>query len=934
MKRIDRIYKFIKEESLKIKGDELHRKGGFSASEIAEKLGMLRNNVSMELNALLRMDKIIKIKGRPVLYFDKEYLEQLFNTKLPLGPLEVDNLNHLKSKEEKQSKEELASPFDLLIGANGSLKNQIEQAKAAVLYPPDGLHTLIVGPTGVGKTVFANMMYSYAKFSGRFGEASPFIVFNCADYYNNPQLLLSHIFGHSKGAFTGADSEKTGLVEKANGGILFLDEIHRLPPEGQEMIFYFMDTGTFNKLGETERSRKASVLIIGATTEDPNSSLLKTFIRRIPIIISIPSLEERPIKEKLDIIKHLFSKEALRVNKPIKVTAEVIKALVGSSSFGNIGQLKSNIQLICAKGFLNSINNNDFIEIDFKMLPKDIKDGLFLIGNKRKEIEEIAGLLDSTVIISSEGHKVLMEEDEYEPPFNLYKIIEDKANILKDEGMDEEYINKFITTDINIHIKSFYDKFKTDIKNRERILKIVDKDILQFSEEIQKLAEQRLNKKYSERFLYALSLHISAFLKRLKSDTPLKYTSNIESVIRDNPNEYKAAIDIRGLIEEKYKIIVPDMEVIYLTILLSSIQDVQKSGNVGIVVAAHGSSTASSMVNVAQKLLGEYNVAAVDMPLEVNPKEILEVVIGKVQEIDRGKGVLMLVDMGSLSTFGPDIEERTDIKVKTIDMVSTPLVLEAVRKANSFDMDLDSIYNSLKDFKGYGQYVENKDNKFDKVIVTICSTGEGTAAKLKQLVEDIIYNLTDEYINVIPVGIHDLKKKIEEIEGQYEIIASVGVIKPELEAPFISLESLIDGSGEKYLKEIIRKKDVKIIEKENKVVVKDLCEDSLKQFLTYLNPYKAISVLMRFTSVLEKEFDTVFTNSMNIRIIIHTGCALERMITKEGLTYSGDKEKVNFNTFNLVKKSSVLFKEALNIEISEDEIYYIAEMFEENEKMY
>ena len=61
----------------------------------------------------------------------------------------------------------------------------------------------------------------------------PFVTFNCADYFNNPQLLLSQLFGHVKGAFTGADTDKIGLVEKANGGILFLDEVHRLPPDGQ-----------------------------------------------------------------------------------------------------------------------------------------------------------------------------------------------------------------------------------------------------------------------------------------------------------------------------------------------------------------------------------------------------------------------------------------------------------------------------------------------------------------------------------------------------------------------------------------------------------------------------------------------------------------------------------------------------------------------------
>ena len=121
------------------------------------------------------------------------------------------------------------------------------------MYPPRGLHTLLLGETGVGKTLFAETIYKYAKSTKVLDEEAPFISFNCADYANNPQLLLSYLFGVKKGTYTGANEDRDGIVEKANGGILFLDEIHRLPPEGQEILFYLIDKGEYRPLGEVEK---------------------------------------------------------------------------------------------------------------------------------------------------------------------------------------------------------------------------------------------------------------------------------------------------------------------------------------------------------------------------------------------------------------------------------------------------------------------------------------------------------------------------------------------------------------------------------------------------------------------------------------------------------------------------------------------------------
>jgi len=916
MKRIDRIYAYIKEKSSKYTLEKLQGRVGVDAQEIADKLNMLH-----------RQDRIVKIGGRPVLYFDKATLELLCGDSVGVGPCQFNTMEECVKITGAAGK----GPFYRLIGAEQSLRKQVEQAKAAILYPPDGLHTLIVGQTGVGKTLFAHMMFEYGKTMKKFAPDAPFITFNCADYYNNPQLLISHIFGHIKGAFTGAETAKTGLVESADKGVLFLDEIHRLPPEGQEMIFYFMDTGTFNRLGETTRERKAKVLIISATTEDPSSALTKTFVRRIPNIITIKPLLERSLEEKIEIIKLLLTDEAQRINKPVKISIESIKALIGSISTGNVGQLKSNIKLLCAKAFLNGIDNPQYIEIDFKMLPPNIKNGLLTLSANRKELAELSNFINEPLLVSPPGEKLILgtEEGNEKEPFNLYQVVEDKVELLRGEGISAELIKQIVATDVNLYIKSFYNKQDVYMSTRERLLKIVDESLVDFSEEISLYVQKRMNRGYKERFLYAFSLHLSAFLKRVKAKEEIPYTE-IEGAIPRESLSFQIALEIKDRIEAHYHIEVPRTEIEYFALLLESAEEEEKEEKVIIMVATHGKSTASSMVEVAQKLFStnDPNLIAIDMPLEVQPQETLDKMVAKLQEMNYQNGVLVLADMGSLCNLGSMIMERLKVQVKTIDMVSTPLILEAMRKADIAGMDLNSIYESLLNFKGY-EVVNLTDEipaEGKEVIVTVCSSGKGAALKLKELVEEILQHMVERPIEVIPVGVQKLDYTIRKLATKYKVVAAIGMVKPAYDVPFISLEKLIDGDGEKILGSLL-KNNIKFVEREKKnVVVQKLCEESLQKFLTYLNPSKVISVLIEFDSVLERKMGKTFSNPIRIRLIVHCGCALERIVTHSALVYQGDKLKADTQKIEMLKEAASVFENRLKLKLDEDEFYYMAEM--------
>ena len=117
------------------------------------------------------------------------------------------------------------------------------------------------------------------------------------------------------------------------------------------MLFVYMDTGYFRRFGEVSKKIKSSARIICATNKDINASLLDTFIRRIPVKIYLPSLEDRFIEERLTLIERFIKDESLRLNKPILVSKNSMIALLSYNCPYNVGQLKSDIKLAVANAY-------------------------------------------------------------------------------------------------------------------------------------------------------------------------------------------------------------------------------------------------------------------------------------------------------------------------------------------------------------------------------------------------------------------------------------------------------------------------------------------------------------------------------------------------------------------------------------------------------
>lgn len=700
---------------------------GYEASLIAQETGYDRNNVSRELNTLFREKKIIKINGKPVRYLTKEAAESKLGIKyeeLFYSCQEIfqdyirgNHINHRKSINQVESHPEY--PFSTLIGYNQSMKTQVKQAIAAIIYPPNGLHTLLIGPTGVGKTTFANVMYHYAVKSGRLKPNSPYIIFNCADYASNPQLLLSHLFGHIKGAFTGADKDKQGLVDQADNGILFLDEVHRLPPEGQEMLFSLIDRGEFRRLGESNAVHRSNLQLITATTEKPGEAVLQTFLRRIPCIIQLPSLEERSLKERLELICRLFHKEARNMNLPVTVSSEIIKLLLIYDCSGNLGQLSNDIQLICANAFVDFITNQKG-KINIKLSQLNTKHINFfnIIEEKREELTqafEWNRIKDFTFNPSENEHDVddlIWKEQKNNDLYNqLMEMFQDNS----DNPLSIEKINQLYDRHLIDYIEEKQATLDNQNYEQNAFFKVVSPEKYFIVREALEEASQKYDFYINQKVLHGLVLHIETLVDRIKSGQPL--SSQNKEINKDEITDYyDTTILLVRKLEEKLDISIPEQEIIFIALFLRALNLKKQESKIGILVMTHGKEAANDFANVANTLLQVDHAHALTMPLDEKVNTVLTKAINLVKEIDEGKGVLLLVDMGSLATFGDIITEKTGIPTRTIKMVSTPMVIEATRKAMMPEVDLDTLVEFVLSMSDYvGRTISYNDSKSFKL---------------------------------------------------------------------------------------------------------------------------------------------------------------------------------------------------------------------------
>ncbi|HFL7397348.1 TPA: sigma 54-interacting transcriptional regulator, partial [Enterococcus faecium] len=792
----------------------------FSAQDIAMKFCIKRNVASHYLNQLFSDGKLLKNDSvRPVMF----------------------KYNQQKPKD----------CFSKFIGADISLKSTIDKCKATVMYPPNGLPLIIKGNSGVGKSFLASLIYQYALDRKVIHNDAKFVVVNCADYANNPELLSAVLFGYKKGAFTGAEKDTAGMLSSANGGYLFLDEVHNLSAENQEKLFLLMDSQKYRKLGESVQWEYANVRLILATTEDKNTSLLATFRRRIPAEITLPDYNNRSTSEKIQLLFEFLKDEAITIDSKIFCSIELFTDLLSKTFEGNVGELRNEIKLLCAEGYL---------------------------GNKRKSSIYLGDKLDSGFWIDPEISidlkkmflKSLSEIDLIEL-FQNHISIEESMSQLRDRILKEcagssEY--NYLESDEFIALRNY-------VVNK--ISPIIDSTGLCLLDEF--LADISLFimfidviEETSRNFL------LSKFRKfRMKNDKQKLLANEIWSSLEVEESKQELLLKWILFLVKKFYVKIPETH---------------------CLIVMHGKITASAIARETNKLLNTYVYEAFDMPIEGETSDLINLINNFCKSIDTTNGLILLVDMGSLEQMYEKIESNVIGDLVILNNVSTALAIECGIQvcqkkpiSHFYQMDFDSFQVKVQYYKGLSQ---------KKNVIVSCLSGEGISEKVK----DILKRYLDNQVEILIFDFNALKKIAKEKDTMIfkNTICVLSTTEFYIQGiDCLNLENLINGN--------------QTLEKLNKYMDSDSCEFCLNELvklftiegastkLRFLDSKKVFNEIEKVLYLYEKYYDVKIPSFLRINLFLHLSGMIERIMIGDGITNEHLKEGAQlFDTFLNVSK--------------------------------
>jgi len=330
-------YKILKGEAINIVISEYHL-SNLTGLKFLKKLKAIDPHLEIIfLSSRATLDKAIEAMKAGAY----DFYEFPVNKRLLLAIIEKAVEKQVLHMEKTRLVRKIKDKFDLgrIVGESNAINHVIEVVKSVAA---KNVNILLTGETGTGKEIIANTIHYNSPRSTK-----PFIKINCASF--NENLLESELFGHEKGAFTGAITQRIGRFEMANGGSLFLDEIGDLPLSTQIKLLRVLQEKEFERVGGNT-TIKVDVRIIAAANQDLNKLIAEGRFRKdLYYRLNIVHIEIPPLRERKNDIPHMVNSFIQRFNKEKEysvkgITKEAMQILLNYHWPGNVRELENAVE--------------------------------------------------------------------------------------------------------------------------------------------------------------------------------------------------------------------------------------------------------------------------------------------------------------------------------------------------------------------------------------------------------------------------------------------------------------------------------------------------------------------------------------------------------------------------------------------------------------
>lgn len=887
--------------------DPEHISEVFTARYLAQRFNMQRNTASHYLNQLVAQGTLVKINTRPVYFLHKQAFAQQF---FALSCNEYASVAELLAQGEEE--DQSGDHFSLLIGHNESLKKPIEQLKTALFYPEGGLPLLITGESGTGKSYLAQLMHEYAIAQELIAPDAPFITFNCAQYASNPELLAANLFGYVKGAFTGALTDKAGAFEAAHGGMLFLDEVHRLNTDGQEKLFTWLDRGEIYRVGETAQGHPVSVRLVFATTEELHSTFLTTFLRRIPIQVSLPDLQQRSRQEKEALILLFFWSEAKTLSATLTLKPRLLQILNQYVYRGNVGELKNAVKYAVATAWAKN-PGRESVTVSLHDLPDAMLTALPSLNEPITEEEPVTVTPQSNLLwlLRARDETQGMIHDTQCLVLALYESVrcakESWATVQKRMG-DE--------------IETLFDRliFSGDDRSHSQRLLLITSQV---REEFWRL-EKRFNMQLNGNCIYALSHYLIHRATLAPSRLNSEQVRQLDGFLAQKfPLLYSFCQQILDTLTQKLDLEPRRIDVLLLVLWLHKQGVTSQKQVTHAVILAHGYATASSIANVANRLLKNNIFESFDMPLDVTPEAIAQQVMRYLESHPLASGLMILVDMGSLKAIHQHFDKAISTPVTIVNNVSTSMALYVGERILQGHFIEDIARDIAQDLPVEHQLYWPKSSK-PKAILTTCATGIGVATNLCSLLQASIPEALGIEVVACDYAMLAHNKQQEPVFSRYDVLAIVGTLDPQIRSlPWISLDSLISGEGNQQLRTLFGALTTpEQVTEINNLILKNFSLRRVIESVTILDTGKVINHVEQFLLRYEQLAGQIVSNERKVALYVHISCLIERLIRNAGITaHSG--HQCPEHELNMLREAFSVIESNYSVKIPGAELCYI-----------